>query len=59
MARLNPATTTVSHQNGMLPVLTGAATAPPEYWPCQEMMPRPNSQAGSHSAFYQSSGGRC
>src|SRR5260370_29529083 len=58
MIRLNPATVTMSHQNGMLLVLTGARTEPPLYWPCQEMTPRPISHAGSHSADFQSSGGR-
>ena len=56
MIRLNTATTSMSHQNGMLPVLAAAATA--RYWPCQEMMPRPISHTGSQTADFQSSGGR-
>ena len=32
MTRLHAATTTISHQNGMVLVLTGAATAPPLDW---------------------------
>ena len=48
----------MSHQNGMWLVLSGAATAPPLYWPCQEMMPMPTSHTGSHTADFQSSGGR-
>src|SRR5436189_4436018 len=59
MIRPNTATISMSHQNGMLLVLTGAASAPPEYWPCQEMMPMPISHTGSHTADFQSSGGRC
>src|SRR5215470_18043399 len=49
---------TMSHQNGMVLVLTGGATAPPLYWPSQEMMPMPISHTGSHTADFQSSGGR-
>src|SRR5215475_10227358 len=59
MTRANTATISMSHQNGMLLVLSGAASAPPLYWPCQEMMPRPISHTGSHTADFQSSGGRC
>ena len=63
MARLNAATTRMSHQNGMLKVLVGGSgclsLAAPLYWPCQEMMPRPISHTGSQIADFQSSGGRC
>ena len=44
MSRLNPATTSMSHQNGMLPVFVGGSGVVedwPLYWPCQEMMPMP------------------
>src|SRR5713101_4657406 len=58
MIRLNPATATMSHQNGMWLVLSGGLTAPPAYWPCQEMMPKPISHTGSHTADFQSNGGR-
>src|SRR5260370_40107759 len=64
MIRLNSARTSMSHQNGMLLVLSGgngclSVDTVLKYWPCQEMMPRPISQAGSHVADFQSSGGPC
>jgi hypothetical protein len=41
MTRLKTATTPMSHQKWMCPVLIGGLMAPPENWPGQEMMPMP------------------
>ena len=37
---------------------SGCLSLVPLYWPCQEMMPMPTSHTGSHTADFQSSGGR-